>query len=289
MKKCPHCGEEYTDKSQFCLECGTLLEPIPEPPRKNLVEHLQYGLKIARKRPSVFLPYIIVYALVILVAIGFVLSLGVGYAMFEDPSVFDPEILAGGMTVGFLAAFLGFIYIGLIFEPFSQHVYYAAVTGEEIRLWKSFRYANSRIFSFLGAYLLGLVVAIPIFIFWFSKLPYDLLMRYDEVPNELILSYSWPLLFFLPLALVYEMALSIMVWGDMGVFNALKVSLDFLRSSYTSIGGIFVIRIVLSLVSTRIPFGAVISWIVSIILYIALIDVFQRYRGFSTESETGIT
>ena len=211
------------------------------------------------------------------------LSLGVGYAMFEDPSVFDPEILAGGMTVGVLAAFLGFIYIGLIFEPFSQHVYYAVVTGEEIRLWNSFRYANSRIFSFLGAYLLGIVIAIPIFILWFSRLPYDLLMRYDEIPNELIWSYSWPLLFFLPVALVFEMALSIMVWGDMGVFNALKVSLDFLRSSYTSIGGIFVIRILLGLVSTRIPFGAVISWIVSIILYIALIDVFRKYKELTTE------
>lgn len=287
MKKCPYCGEEYTDKSQYCLECGTLLEPIPEPPRKNLVEHLQYGLKIARKRPSVFLPSIVVYALIFIVVIVFVLSIGADYAMFEDPSAFDPEMIPS-MTLGFLAVFLGFIYIGLIFEPFSQHVYYAATTGEEIRLWKSFRYANSRIFSFLGAYLLGIVVTIPIFILWFSKLPIDLLMHYDEVPNELIWSYSWPLLFFVPLGLVYEMALSIMVWGGMGVFNALKVSLDFLRSSYASIGGIFVIRIVLGLVSTRIPFGAVISWIVSIILYIALIDVFQRYREFSTEPETGI-
>ena len=203
MKKCPYCGEEYSDKSQYCLKCGTVLEPIPVPPRENLVEHLQYGLKIARKRPSVFLPSIAVYALVILVAIGFVLSLGVGYAMLEDPSAFDPEILGGGMTLGFLAVFLGFIYIGLIFEPFSQHVYLAAATGEDIRLWNSFRYANSRIFSFLGAYLLGLVVAIPILIFWASKLPYDLLMHYDEMPNELILSYSWRLLFFLPLGLVY--------------------------------------------------------------------------------------
>ena len=113
-------------------------------------------------------------------------------------------------------------------------------------------------------------------------------MRYDEMPNELIWSYSWPLLFFLPLALVYEMALSIMVWDNMGVFNALKISLDFLKSSYTSIGGIFIIRILIGVVSTRIPFGAVISWIVSIILYIALIDVFQRFKALSESGDEAI-
>ena len=74
----------------------------------------------------------------------------------------------------------------------------------------------------------------------------------------------------------------------MGVFNAMKVSLDFLRSNYASIGGIFVIRILLGLVSTRIPFGAIISWVASVILYIALIDVFQRYSEFTLEPDTVI-
>ncbi len=288
MKKCPHCDKEYADKSQYCLECGTLLELVPDPPRNNLVEHLRYGVKIAKKRPSVFLPPILVTIAIILVSLGFLISLGINYAVIEDPSMFDPEVLPSSMAVSFLVTFLGVIYLGLIYEPFQQHVFYAAVNEDEIRLWRSFRYANSRIFSFLGAYLLGLVVAFPIMFFWASKLPYEVLMSYEDIPIELALRLSWPLLFFVPLGLVYEMAISIMVWENTGIFNALKLSLDFLRTSYTSIGGIFVIRIMLGLAATRIPFGGLVSWILSIVLYLVLIDVFQRSKDFSVEPETMI-
>jgi hypothetical protein len=277
MKKCPHCGAEYTDKSQYCLECGTLLEPVPEPPRKNLLEHLRYGGKIARKRPSVFLPSILITVALMVIAVGLALSLGLGYSAFEDPSMYDPETIAGELALNVMVFFIGILYLGIIYEPFQQHVYYAAVTNEEINIWNSFKYANHRIVSFLGAYLLGLVVAFPILIFWMSKLPYDVLMNFEEIPNEVLLSFGWPLLFFMPVGLVYEMAISIMAWENTGIFNALKVSLDFLRSSYVSIGGIFVVRILLSLVTTRVPFGGILSWLVSILLYLTLIDVYRKY------------
>ena len=277
MKRCPHCGAEYTDKSQYCLECGTLLEPVPEPPRQNLLEHLQYGVKIALKKPGVFLPSILITVVMIAIAVGFIFSLGLDYTILDDPSMYDPETIASGLAFNVLVFFFGIIYLGLIYEPFQQQVYYAAVTGDEIKLWDSFKYANRRIFSFLGAYLLGLVVAFPILVFWMSKLPYDVLMNLEEMPNDVWLSYGWPLLFFIPVGLVYELAISIMAWENTGIFNALKVSLDFIRSSIVSVGGVLVIRILISFGVTRIPFGGILSWFVSILLYLTLIDVFRKY------------
>lgn len=172
MKKCPHCGKEYSDKSQYCLECGTLLESVPDPPRNTLIEHLKYGFSVVQKRPSVFLPIVAVYIVVIVFAVVFVLSIGLNYAVLEDPSQIDMGML-GGMTVGLLVFFLAMIYIGLIYEPLAQNVYFNATTGQEIKFWNSFRYANSRIVSFLGAYLLGGVIGFPIMFFWMSKIPYE--------------------------------------------------------------------------------------------------------------------
>lgn len=44
------------------------------------------------------------------------------------------------------------------------------------------------------------------------------MMMYEEPTMELILQYGWPLIFFIPLGMVYELALGLMVWEDIGVF-----------------------------------------------------------------------
>ena len=211
-----------------------------------------------------------------MLAVGFFFSLGLDYTAFEDPPMYDPETISSDLMLNVLVFFFGILYLGIIYEPFQQQVYYAAVKGDEVKLWDSFIYANRRILSFLGAYLLGLVVAFPILIFWMTKLPYDVLMNFEEMPNDVWLSYGWPLLFFIPVGLVYEMAICIMAWENTGIFNALKISLDFLRSSIVSVGGILVIRIVISFGVTRIPFGGILSWFVSILLYLTLIDVYRK-------------
>lgn len=290
MKKCPYCGEEYSDKSQYCLKCGTLLEPIPEPPRNTLLEHIQYGFKIARTRPKVFLPSLGIYVLLFVLVIAFVVSAGIGYSFIEDPSQMVPDVIPNTFIWSFLLLFIIMLYIGLVYEPFTQKVYLDATEDNEIRLWASFRYANSRIVEFLGAYILGLVVAVPILMFWATKLPYDVLMEYDYYGYDLLLQYGWPLLFFIPVGVVYQLGLHIMIWDDAGFFKSIRESIDFIRTSLLKLVGVFVIQFALSLILFRVPFGAIISQAVSIIINLALIDVFQRHKldtGF--EPETAIT
>lgn len=290
MKKCPYCGEEYSDKSQYCLKCGTLLESIPEPPRNTLLEHIQYGVKIAWKRPKVFLPSIGVYVLFLVLIIAFIFSSGIDYSLIEDPSQMQPDVIPDTFIGSFLLLFIILIYIGLVYEPFTQKVYLDASVGDEIRFWDSFRYANSRIVEFLGAYVLGFVVTVPILLFWTFKLPPEVLMNYDYNSYELLWQYGWPLLFFIPLGVVYLLALYIMVWDDAGFFKSMRESIEFIKTSLLKLIGVFFIQFASGLILFRVPFGAIISQVVSIIFNLVLIDVFIRHKiDTGNEPETIIT
>lgn len=72
-------------------------------------------------------------------------------------------------------------------------------------------------------------------------------------------------------------------------FNSLKLALDFLRSSYVEIGAIFLIRIIGSAILMKIPFGGILSTILSIVLYITLIDMFLKYKRKDVDLEPLIT
>ena len=290
MKKCPYCGEEYSDKSQYCLKCGTLLEPIPEPPRNTLLEHIQFGLKIARTRPNVFLPSFGVYVIYLVLLIVFILSSGIGYSFIEDPSQVSPDVIPDTFVGSFLLLFIITIYIVLIYEPFTQKVYLDATEGNEIRFWDSFRYANRRIVEFLGAYVLGLVVALPILMFWVTKLPYEVLMEYDYNDYDLLRQYGWPLLFFIPVGFVYLLALHLMIWDDSGFFKSMRESIEFIRTSLLKLVVVFFIEFASGLILFRVPFGAIISQVISIIFNLVLIDVFHRHKlDTGMEPETVIT
>lgn len=285
MKTCPHCGKEYSDKSQYCLECGTLLEKKLEPPRESLLDHIKYGVKVAQMKPKVFLPIILIYvgSFVMLLVIG--LSVGVNAMYLEDPSQFSYEMFSSTtilLVVGFIIVMF---YVALISEPFLQHVYLTAATGEEISLWDSLRYAHSRLLAFLGAYLLSMVVVIPVMFLWLSKIPYEVLMQYEDYSYELLLDYGLPLLLFIPVGILYTIGLDIMVWANLGFFKAINESMVFLKHSFMKLLGISVIQLIIGGVSTRVPFGAIISYFLYIILNISMIDVYMSYRA-STNIES---
>ncbi len=284
MKVCPHCGKEYPDKSQYCLECGTLLEKKLEPPRDSILDHLKYGFNIVTKRPKVFLPTVLVYVIFFVLGIALVLSVGLSTSFFTDASAIDNMEFSGTSMLLFLVFILVVIYIGLVYEPFIQHIYITATTDNEINMRVSLRYAHSRLLAFLGAYLLAFVVAIPVIAFWMSKLPYDAVMNFEAYETEIFWSYGWPLLLFVPLGILYQLALNLMVWADLGFFKAVSESVQFIKHSYVKLIVVFVLQILASGLSTRVPFGGILMYIVYVMLSLSTIDIYRRYKDTGVDA-----
>ena len=143
---------------------------------------------------------------------------------------------------------------------------------------ESLKYAHSRLLAFLGAYALATVVTIPVFIVWMSKLPYDALMNYETYETEIFMTYGWPLLLFVPLGVLYQLSLDIMVWADLGLFKAMSESIAFIKHSFVKLLVVFLLQLVSTGVSTRIPLGGIIMYIVSVMLTLSTIDIYRRYK-----------
>ena len=275
MKHCPHCGAENNDEAQYCTKCGELLQTTILQPRTTLTDYLSYAFKTASSNLKIFLPHIILYLVLILFFILFFFNIGMEYAYTGD---IDPTTIPSGAVKLFMGFTLIMTIIGILSTPFLQHLYQSAVKQEPVSFTESAKYALSRFLSYLGADLLIGVATIIVMLVWFSVSPPEMFLDYpdiDYISNWT--SWIWMILL-IPPAIIYYYALNIMTWDDTGLVLALKSSVNFLKNRIALLFILWVILAIVNAIIVKIPLGALLSFIPSVIMDLAAIDIYIHYK-----------
>lgn len=281
MKVCPHCGKDYGNEVTFCVECGTLLEKIEDPPRDSLTENIKFALNLAGSNLKIFYPSLIILGGSIIMGIIMILTFGISLYNFGAP---EAPSFSGGMILGFLIIWIGGMYLGLVSIPFTQHVYKNAILEEEIDLRESFRYGRSMFLQYLGAVIAALLIFMTLALALFSFFPavFDLPPEIISSPENLdywtlLRSMSW-ILVLVPFFAFYGLAVYVMAWDNTGLIPALRSSYYYLRGRFVDLLVLLVLEIVSSIVVMEVPFGFILGQIITVIFNVALIDNYLSYQ-----------
>jgi hypothetical protein len=275
MRYCPSCGAENPDQAQYCVACGKPLQPKTQPPRHTITEHLTYAVNTATHNLKIFLPHIAIYLLVIAFFTIFFLNIGFEYAYMGD---FDPSTLPGGAVKLTMLFMLTMIIVGILSIPFLQHLYQSAIKQEPVSFTESAKYALSRFISYLGAELLVFVAMMIVMFIWFTQMPMEAIMNYPDIDYaRLWTSWIW-MIILIPPAVIYYIALNIMTWDDTGLITALKSSIAFIRSRLTMLLTLWIIMAIVNAIIIKIPLGALLSFVPSVIMDLTTIDIYTQYK-----------
>ena len=275
MKYCPHCGAENIDDAQYCVSCGKPLQPAVAKPRETITDHLTFALNTATHNLKLFVPHIAIYLLVIAFFIIFFLNIGFEYAYTGD---FDPSALPSGAVKLLMLFMLTMLIVGILSIPFLQHLYQSAIKQETVSFTESARYALSRFISYLSAELLVFVAMIIVMFIWFTQMPMEAIMNYPDIDYaQLWTSWIWMLLL-IPPAIIYYIALNIMTWDDTGLITALKSSIAFIRNRFTTLLALWIILAIANAIIIKIPLGALLSFVPSVIMDLTTIDIYLHYK-----------
>ena len=286
MPYCSRCGLEVTEDTKYCPRCGTEIRK-PSPPReyRSTIGHVRYAFSVAKDKPFVFIPSII----------GTTLSL-LGEYILESWDVYrilSNELLdymyaqSGALPISYAPGNFSFDWSLLIsWVPFvlliislaSWFSYLASYKAS----WMALNCENPGVFSSFGYVIGGLtrfmVGGFYTLVFLILVMFFYMFLMVVSVDIGLSLTALVVLLFSLALIAAFIMAsptFLIMVAEDIAFIPALKSSLKFTSRSlgpYLSL--IILMWIFTILFSWIIPYGYYLSFIVTVLTDLSIMDLY---------------
>jgi len=130
----------------------------------------------------------------------------------------------------------------------------------------------------LVAELLVFAVMIVVMFIWMGSMPMDVMMNYPDIDYTAIWgSWIWMLLL-IPPAIIYYYALNIMTWDDTGLTTALRYSYGFIKNRLAQLLALWIIMAIANAIIIKIPLGALISFVPSVIMDLTAIDIYNHYK-----------
>lgn len=283
MKVCPDCNKISSDEMEFCNTCGAELVEWVFEPRIKAMDNLRYAYETARTNTKVFYPYLMMIGGMIGLVIVAVLGLGLSLSGFESSDSSSVPWVGIGL---FLVIYLGMAYLGLVSIPMFQDVYKNAILKIDLDFRKSFDYGRSRVGAYIAAYIiigfawaiLGFGVIMPLMDRNIDMYDFDPSMSPETIGYEMMGDIAPAFLIMLPFAVLVGLALHIMAWDNVEFGQSLRLSWKYFRSRWRDLLVIGLIGVILSGLFGIIPFGAIISYAILIIINLALIDNYLSYK-----------
>lgn len=285
MKICPECGRENNDSSEYCTNCGSKLSELIYEPRMNVMDNLRYALNIASSNFKVFYPTLIMIGVIIGLAIVMVLSIGLSF-MGSTPESINSSWFG---VIVFIALWLVMAYLGIVSIPAFQDVYKSAVMKVELDFRKSFDYGRSRFIAYLIAVILyGVVNVVLVFVTLmlvfipFFEYSYDPTIPLEQFGYQMMLYLAPFLLIILPLMAVAFLSMNIMAWDNVDLWPAIKLTWSYIKKRWKDLLFLAVLEVVSSFLGI-IPLGFIVSYALSVIINLALIDNYLSYQTTLTQ------
>ena len=250
MSYCPRCGKEVVEEDIYCKNCGENLRkpegPTVTPGQVGAMDHLTTGFRLATGKPMVFAPALIGGIISLLISRTSSGLMGAhrwqfwqswGEIPFSDPR-FSSLFLLGG-----LISLIGSI-ITYILNFASIDMSRDAYLDQPLDFMGSINYVLRRIFTFIGASIVGAFLSITIIL-----IPVVILM------------------------------FVILVIDETGIGNAISKAFSVLTRDLGDIIIILIVAIVGSIVLGLVPFiSSLLTACLNVIIGLAFIDIYFQYK-----------
>jgi len=275
MEFCPHCGIEIKEPVTYCPRCGELLErDLAE--RSSISDHLNHGIEVVKKSPSILVPQIILSLATMIGSLLFTKIYGTDIVLELQSAILDGAALTPYIPLFKLAA--AYILVGtfldMLIQPFIQHVYLTATQGEGVDVGASYSYVLGRIGEFIVAQLIVIAIPVSIVLGIIGSISNERIMNIDGV-------YSWVALVSFVLIIEFFFMLSgiqIMVWEGTGFMESFRLAVSFFKDRLRMLVGIGVVALIVGMILQYMPLSKYYSFIPNIYFSDVNIDLFLSYR-----------
>jgi hypothetical protein len=294
---CPKCGVEIEEFKDFCPACGHDLSNFGfrmgarSPLRQGVFNYLKHAIDVARGRPIVFVPSIIMGILGSLrtqILFRFLRDsgimdelygrLGVYYAFtpVKYVSVTGPQVNYSipSYTGGVVMLFTVFMFFNFLTKIASLHLSREAYNNSSTQLSSSYTYALQRLGAFIVMALTGIVASFLLM----SPIIVGVIMMESISISAYFVIFLISFTLFMIFMFVYETAYFLMVVDDTEMREAFSDAFQLIRSRLSSLLGLGIIAVIVSVALSLIPYvGGVLTMAVDVVYNIAVIDLYHQY------------